>query len=273
MVGMDERIFERTIERSARATPRSGMILFSSAGIFGSTLFWIILRAIFAQIGGVMRLPLLCICGSVSLLPLSLLVLPIASRYLRSRRDEPPLSMQAFFRQHWKHVTALFLLAIGVIIGEVALGVLAGLWCGFESIPVVGTALYILSSWVPTLLVFFMIAGVLASGTALASLGAAIAQNPYIEQKSFWIELRAHIRSHWLARTKLLMIGLIPLVVLYCIAISWTMKGVPQNVEFCASFFRVGVFSLAGGPLFMFFVHMSVEADRYVQWLTSRKNR
>jgi hypothetical protein len=270
---MDERIFENTIERSSAAIPHSGLILLSSFGVFMTALFWIVLRAIFVQVGGVMRLPLLCVSAAVCLLPLSLLVLPVASRYLRSRAGKEPLSTQEFFQQHWKHVAALFLLAMSIIVGEVALGVLSGLWCGFESIPVVGTALYILSSWVPTLLVFFMAVGVLIATAGIASLGAALAQNPPIEQKSFWVELLSHMRCHWLARLKLLLIGLIPLIALYFIAISWTMKGVPRNVEFCASFFRVGVFSLAGGPLFMFFVHMSVEADRYVQWLTSRKSR
>lgn len=270
---MDEKIFERTIQRSAIAVPHSGLILFSSAGVFITTLFWTVLRAIFGQIGGVMHIPLLSICAAISLLPLSLIILPIASRYLRARIGEEPLSMQNLFHQHWKHLVALFLLSIGVVVAEVGLGILVGLWCGLESIPVIGTALYILSSWMPTLIIFFMVVGVLLAGAALMSLGAALAQNPSIEQKSFWIELVAHVRNHWLARLKLLLIGLIPLIVLYCIAISWTMKGAPRSVEFCASFFRVGVFSLVGGPLFMFFVHMAVEADRYVQWLTSRKQR
>ena len=269
---MEERIFERIVTRSTAAISQSGLVLLSSTGVFIATLFWIILRAIFFQVGGVMRLPLVCICAAFCLLPLSLLVLPIASRYLRSRTGKEPLTMQEFFRQHWKHIAALFLLAMGAVIGEVALGIVAGLWCGFESIPVVGTALYILSSWVPTFLVFFMAAGVLSAGAALASLGAALAQNPAIEQKAFWTELFSHLRCHWLARLKLLVIGLIPLILLYGVAISWTMKGMPKSIEFCASFFRVSVFSLVGGPLFMFFVHMSVEADRYVQWLTS-KNR
>ena len=269
---MEERIFERTIERSMTAVSQSGLVLISSTGVFIAMLFWIVLRSIFCQFVGVMRLPLACVCTSICFLPLSLLVLPIASRYLRSRMGKEPLKLQEFFHQHWKHIAALFLLAIGALVGEVALGVLVGLWYGFGSIPVVGTAFYILSSWVPAFLVSFMAVGVLSSGAALASLGAALAQNPAIEQKSFWSELFSHLRCHWLARLKLLAIGLVPLILLYGIAASWTMKGMPRSVEFCASFFRVGVFSLAGGPLFMFFVHMSVEADRYVQWLTS-KNR
>ena len=270
---MDEQIFERTIQRSTTAVPHSGLILFSAAGVFIATLFWTVLRAIFGQIGGVMHIPLLSICAAISLLPFSLIILPIASRYLRTRVGNEPLSMQALFHQHWKHLVALFLLSIGVVVAEVGLGILVGLWCGLESIPVVGTALYILSSWMPTLIMFFMVVGVFLEGALLLSLGASLAQNPSIEQKSFWLELVAHMRSHWFARLKLLLIGLIPLAVLYCVAISWTMKGAPRSVEFCASFFRVGVFSLVGGPLFMFFVHMAVEADRYVQWLTSRKQR
>lgn len=270
---MEERIFERTIERSWSAIPGSGLMLLSSTGVFMATLFWIVLRAIFGQVEGVMRLPLFCICAAICLLPISLVLLPIASRYVRHRAGEEPLALQEFFRLHWKHAAALFLLATGVVVGEVALGILAGLWCGFESIPVVGTALYILSSWVPTILVFFMAVGVLLAGAALMSLGAALAQNPAIEQKAFWVELFSHLRCHWFARLKLLIVGFIPLIVLYAVAISWTMKGVPRSVEFCASFFRVGIFSLAGGPLFMFFVHMAVEADRYVQWLTAHKHR
>jgi hypothetical protein len=220
-----------------------------------------------------MHLPLMCISAAISLLPLSVLILPIASRYLQSRTGAEPFSVQEILQQRWKHVAALFALTIGLVVCEVALGILVGLWCGFESIPVVGTALYILTSWVPTLIMFFMLAGLILAGAALASTGAAVAQHPAIEQKSFWVELSAHLTNHWLSRIKLLLLGLIPLIVLYCVAIAWSMKGVPQSVEFCASFFRVGVFSLVGGPLFMFFVHMSVEADRYVQWLTSRKQR
>jgi hypothetical protein len=270
---MEERIFERTIERSATAIPHSGLVLFSSAGVFVATLVWTVLRAAVGQIGGVMHLPIVSICAAISLLPLSLLILPIASRFLHARTGEEIFSLQKFFHQHWKHLVALFFLAMGVAVGEVALGILVALWCGLESIPVVGTTLYIFSSWMPTLIIFFMVIGVLLAGAVLASLGAALAQNPSIEQKSFWIEICAHLRHHWLARLKLLLLGVLPLTALYCVAIAWTMKGVPRSVELCASFFRVGVFSLVGGPLFMFFVHMSVEADRYVQWLTSHKHR
>jgi hypothetical protein len=270
---MDERIFERTIQRSAEAVRDSGLVLFSSASVFVATLFWTVLRAIFGQIGGIMHVPLLSICATISLLPLSLAIVPIASRYLRARTGEEPLSMQDLLHQHWKHLVALLLLNIGAIVAEVGLGIIVGLWCGLESIPVIGTAIYILSSWMPTLLIFFMVTGLFFSGATLVSLGATLAQNPPIEQKSFWAGLLLHARNHWLARLRLLFVGLIPLIVLFCVAISWTMKGVPRSVEFCASFFRVGVFSLVGGPLLMFFVHMAVEADRYVQWLTSRKQR
>lgn len=270
---MDERVLERIVARSLSTIKQSGMIALSIGGVFTATLFWVILRALFGKIEGVLHFPLLCMAASVTIVPLALIALPIASRYVHHRSNTTPPPLVEFFQHHWKSLLIIFGGALATVIIELALTVVVALWCGFESLPVVGTALYIISSWVPTLIILLMATTLTISSLLLVSLSAALAQTAFIEHKTIWFDMTRRLRQGWVCRVKLILLGTLPSALLFAVATSWTMKGAPQNVEFCASLFRVAAFSVVGAPLFIFFVHMAVESDRYVQYLISRRGK
>ena len=222
-------------------------------------------------IGGVFRIPLFFLTISFSSLPLSFFIVPLASWSLRARSGHTPLPLNEAIHQQWKHIIALFLFTLSCAVVELILGIAIALWCGLESIPVFGAALYLFFSWIPTVLTLLMGSWFFVYVMLLFPIGVALAQAESIENAGFWLELPRSLKIEWVIRLKLFFLGIIPSVIFYAASTTWTMKGLPQSVEFCASIFRMMAFSGIEAPLFLFLIHMTVEADRYVLWLSSRR--
>lgn len=268
---MDERVLERMITRAKRSITDSSTLPLAAGSIFLSAIFWIILRMLLGGIGGVFHLPLLIIAASFTLLPLSLVFVPLALSSLGARSGHEMLPFTETIKQQWKSSVALFLYAFAIAIVQLLLGVIVAVWCGIEAVPVLGTVVYLFFSWVPTVLTLLMGIAFVIHIILLLTLAPYLAENPSIELRKVASELRSILTREWLLRIKLLCIGIIPSAIFYSVCAVWTMKGLPQSIEFCASIFRVAAFSIIEAPLFMFLVHMAVEADRYTQWLSSRR--
>lgn len=268
---MDERVFERMIARSGRTMRHSGALALAASTVFVSATFWIILRVVLGGFGGVFRLPMVFLTAAFSLLPLSLVIVPLAAWCLGLRSGHEMVSLNDAIYQRWKQAAALFLFALAVAFVELLLGVFIAVWCGVEAIPIFGSAVYLFFSWLPTVLTLLMGIILVLHVFVLLAAGTMLAQIPSIEQKGLVAEIMGHLAEEWLLRFKILAIGMLPIVVLYGAATTWTMRGLPQGIEFAASIFRAAAFSVFAAPLFLLVIHMAVEADRYVQWLSSRR--
>lgn len=268
---MDERVLERMVARSVRTVKSSGALALAAGSVFVTAIFWIVLRVLLGGIGGVFRLPMVFLTASVSLLPVILIIVPLSSWCLSVRSGHEPLLLHEGLHQRWKHSAALFLYGLFVAVCELFLGVFVAVWCGIEAIPVFGPAVYLFFSWVPTVVTLLMGVLLFLHLIVCLSAGPMLAQTPTIEQKGLFATIPMLLRRDWVQRIKFLIVGSIPTIVLYCATTIWTMKGLPQGVEFCASIFRAAAFSILEAPLLLFLIHMAVEADRYIQWLASRR--
>jgi hypothetical protein len=268
---MDERVLERMIARSVRTIKSPPALMLCGSIMFVSTLFWIVLHLLLGRIGGVFHMPIVFVISSFAVLPIALIIPPLAAWCLSVRSGYEALPLNEVMQQRWKHSVALFLYALGFSVGEVLLGVIVALWCGIEAIPLFGSAVYIFFSWVPTLVIILMGVLLCLHILLLFVVGTILAQTPILEQKGLVSDILAYVRKDWFLRLKFLSAGFFPSVIYYSAITIWTMKGLPQGIEFCASIFRGIAFSAIEAPLFLFLIHMAVEADRYIQWLSSRR--
>ncbi len=268
---MDERVFERMVARSGRTMRSSAALAFAASSLFVSAIFWLILRVFLGGFTGVFRLPMLFLTAAFALLPVVLAMVPLAVWCLSMRFGHELMPFHEILQQRWKHSVALFFYALSVAIVELLLGVLIAVWCGIEAIPVFGSAVYLFFSWVPGILTLLM-GGILALHILiLLTVAAILAQTPAIERKGLFSEICGLLVRDWALRLKLLILGMMPTIIFYLATPTWTMKGLPQGIEFAASIFRAAAFSVFEAPLLLFMIHIAVEADRYIQWLSARR--
>ena len=268
---MDERVLERMVARSVRTIKSPPALMLSGSIMFVSTLFWIVLHLLLGRVGGVFHMPIIFVISSFAILPIALVITSLAAWCLSVRSGHEALPLHEVMQQRWKHSLALFLYALGFAVGEVLLAVIVAIWCGIEAIPLFGSAVYIFFSWVPTLIIILMGALFCLHVLLLFVAATILAQAPILEQRGLVSDMLAYIRKEWFLRLKFLFVGFFPSVIYYSAITIWTMRGLPQGIEFCASIFRGIAFSAIEAPLFLFLIHMAVEADRYVQWLSSRR--
>jgi hypothetical protein len=243
----------------------------AACSIFLTAIFWIVLRVLLGGLGSVFRIPMMIMTASFAMLPLAAVIIPLAAWSLSVRSGHESMPLHQIVLQKWKHATALFLYALGIAICELLLGVVVAVWCGIEAIPVFGGAIYLFFSWVPTIVTLFMGILLFLHCVILLSVGAMLAQVPSIEQQGLFSEIKTALCRDWVIRFKLLFLGTIPTIIFYSATTIWTMKGLPRGIEFCSSIFRSAAFSALEAPLFLFLIHMAVEADRYIQWLSTRR--
>jgi hypothetical protein len=268
---MDERVLERMVSRSGTALRNGQALAFSFGGVLFTAIIWIVLRATLGGITGVFHLPILFVSICLASLPLACIIVPLSSWCMSVRSGHPSLPFHAILRQRWRESVALLLFALCCSVLELLLGVAAALWCGIEAIPVFGTGVYLLFSWIPAIITLLMGVTLACYAITLFSIGTILSRASYIETTEFWAGLPKILAEEWAIRIKLFVVSAIPSIILYFATTTWTMKGLPQSAEFCASLFRVIVFSGLEAPLFMFLIHMAVETDRYIQWLSSRR--
>ena len=268
---MDERVLERMIARSGSAMKGSSALVLASGGVFLASIFWIVLRLLLGGIGGVFRAPLFFLTSSFSLLPLALVIVPIASWCLSARSGTATLPLNEVVYHRWKQAVGFFLYALFIAVVELLLGIAVALWCGLEAIPLFGAAVYLFFSWVPAIITLIMGILLVLHVFVLVAAAASLAQSPSIDQKQMWAELPGILRQEWSLRVKCVFVGALPSIILYFASSTWIMKGLPQTLEFCSSIFRMAAFSAIEAPLFLFLIHMAVEADRYIHWLSSRR--
>jgi hypothetical protein len=268
---MDERLLERLITRSCTSVWHPGAFVLSFSSLVFSALIWATLRTLIAGIEGILRAPLFFLTASISLLPIALVIVPLATWYLGSRSGQTPFPFDETVRRRWKHSIALLLCAVGCVAVELVFGLCIAIWCGLEAIPLIGLPLYLVFSWIPTVLTLLMGLWFALACIIVLFIGASLAQTPSAETVEFWTQMPHALPIEWLIRFKLMLIGIIPSAIWYVACISWTMVGLPSSVEFCASLLRMLVFAAIEAPLFLFLIHMTVEADRYVTWLSSRR--
>ncbi len=267
---MDERVLERMVARSGRTVQSSGAIALCASGVFLTAIFWIVLRVVLGGIGGVFHLPMVFLTASFALLPAVAVIPPIASWSLSARSGHESLPLHEAVHQRWKQSVALFLYALCVAVVELLLGVAVAVWCGIEAIPVFGGAVYLFFSWVPSIITLVMGIILFLHILVLFSVGTILAVTA-VEQKGLFSEILVLLRREWVLRVKLLFIGSIPSVILYGATTIWTMKGLPTGIEFSASIFRAAAYSIFEAPLLLFWIHIAVEADRYIQWVSIRR--
>ena len=268
---MDERLLERLIGRSSNAIRHPCALGLAFAGLVLSALAWVILRTMLSGIGGLFRVPALLLTASFSVLPLAVVIVPIATWYLQTRAGHTHIPLDETLRHRWRHAVALFLCGLGCATFELVLGIAVAIWCGLEAVPVFGPTLYLFFSWIPTVITLLMGLFLALSWIVLLYVGTALAQTPTAEDKEFWRQLPTTLPIEWLIRLKLVLLGALPSIIWFWASTTWTMKGLPVSVEFCASLFRLLIFSAIEAPLFLFLIHMTVEADRYASWLSSRR--
>jgi len=268
---MDERVIERMVARSGQTMKNSSALALAGGSIFVTAIFWAVLRVLLGSVGGVFRLPLFFLTASFAILPTVLVFVPLAVWSLTIRSGHEGISLHEVIRERWKHSVALFLYALCVAVVELLFGVAVAVWCGIEALPVLGSAVYVFFSWIPTVITLVMGIVLFLHSIILFVAATTLAQTPRLEQKGLLSEISMVLGHEWVLRLKFLILGVIPSLILYSATTMWTMKGLPQGVEFCASIFRAAAFSALEAPLFLFLIHMAVEADRYIQWLSSRR--
>lgn len=269
---MDEQTLERMVVRSFSSIRHRETILFSAAALFLSGLLWLCSRALLGQVGTVFYLPFLVLSFSVALLPLLALISPLSLFVLSYRKQEAPLSVLEACSLTWKPSLALFVQGIIFLVLEVVLATLLLLWSFFETVPVLGQVVHIFSSWIPMLVSFFMVIGLFLHILLACFLGTTLVVHPVHAKGASWSDLLQAFATQWFVRLKIYFFGFFPILFLLTFLTGWGALGYVSYSEFCASVFRLGVFSFVFAPFFVFLVHMAVEAERYIIWRLRNKS-
>lgn len=269
---MDEQTLERMVVRSLGSVRRRETILLSAAALFLSGLLWLSSRALLGQVGTVFYLPFLVLSFSLALLPLAPLISPLSLLVLSYRKQEAPISILEAGSLTWKPSLALFVQGCIFLVLEVVLATFLLVWSFFETVPVLGQVVYIFSSWVPMLVSFVMVITLFLHILLACFLGTTLVVHPVHAKGASWSGLLQAFATQWLLRLKIYFWAFLPILFLLVFLIGWGALGYVSYAEFCASVFRVGVFSFVFAPFFVFLVHMVVEAERYIIWRLRNKS-
>jgi hypothetical protein len=269
---MDERVLERMVKRSYTTVRNIKALALSSVGIFVAVLIWLSLQPLFRPVESELHIALLFLTlsiGSIIWAPMiSILVMISLSR--RSGEEEP--SIFSLFRSQYKQMGFLASQSVLISLIQFVIVLFIGLWRGIEAIPIVGTALFVLLSWIPALLsgaaLVLFILHLLTLFTARISL---IESSEELNLTKPWAHWPKESLSDWIIHLKLVLLGLGPML-LFCVAAAlWPMPIFGGVLAAPTIIFRAAAFSILLSPLFLFAIHMAIESDRYTKWLSTRR--
>jgi hypothetical protein len=261
---MDDRILEKMMTRAFRQVKSAPALALSALVLFCAAFLWVVMKQALFAITGSFHLPLLIVVVAMSLIPVSGVIVALSSRYLQVRLRGEERGFLDIFRMQIKPTAILFIYACGVCGVLVLLAVLAAVWCGIESIPALGAVVYFFFSWFPSFITILMGSLAVFHVLTILFLGAHMARVGAVEDVVLRQAILRIWTLKWVTRLKIVFIGLIPLSVFCLFSSPWVLKSLPLSVELCATVVRTLVLSLLASPFFLFAVHMSVEADRYV---------
>ena len=263
---MDDKTLEKMIIRSARSISSPSMIILAALALCCSSIIFAIMHKSMLSIVGSFHLSLFFVSATLAFLPLSIVIPIISCRYFRVRMDGEEQPLFDISMQKLRLIVLSCLYAAGVCAIQIGFVVFSAIWCGFESVPILGKIVYFFFSWVPAIITLVMGVFFLLSIFLLFSANARLSQDIEIEGSlDFFKNMAIKIcTQRWIRRVKIMLCGCIPLGIFYIFSRSWGVQDLPITVEIGAFFVRTVVFSVLASPLFLFAVHMSVEADRFV---------
>jgi len=269
---MDERVLERMVTRSFTTVRDLRALALSGLPIFIAALIWLFFQPLFRPVESELHISLIFLTLSVGSIFWAPAVSALVALTLSRRSGEEEPTLLSFFRSNYKQMGFLASQSIVVSLAQLVIVLFIGLWRGIEAIPIAGTALFVLFSWIPaflsgcSLLLFAL--HILVLFTARISLDESQEMLNLTKPWAYWPR---EIFSDWILRLKLVLLGLSP-ATLFCIAaflwptpVFWGALSIPTFI------FKGLAFSVVVAPLFLFAVHMAVESDRYTQWLSTRR--
>jgi len=265
---MDERVIERMVGRSEASIRDLSALALASSGLFMAALCWTLVRRFIWPISSELELSGLFLTLSLGFFFVSPLISPLAAWCVVKKTGEE-ISFWNLLRQQSRQMLVLGSQALGLFLVEALLFFGVVLLYSLEALPVIGALFSLLFSWVPALLCAVSAALFVVYLFSCFAAYAQLALVPVMRFSRPWNLFPAMLGQDWLIRTKLVLVALVPLVVfVFFVLIS---PIAPSHTAVLPAIVRGAAFAVFGAPLLLFAVHMSVEADRYVQWLSSRR--
>ncbi len=269
---MDERVLERMVTRSYTTVRNIKALALSSVGIFVAVLIWLSLQPLFRPVESELHIAILFLTLSIGSIVWAPMISTLVSLSLSRRSGEEEPSILALFRSQYKQMGLLASQSLVISLLQLVIVLFIGLWKGIEAIPVIGTVLFVLFSWLPAILsgvsLILFVFHLLSLFTARISLAEG-SVNPDLTKP--WTHWPKEIFSDWAIRLKVVLLGLAPLLVFCIAAILWPIPMFEEVLASLTLIFRAASFSILASPLFLFAIHMAVESDRYTQWLSTRR--
>jgi hypothetical protein len=269
---MDEKVLEKIITRSFIPVIDRKLRLVSAISLFIAGIFWLCCRAAVGHVVGALHMPLLIFSFAVALFPIVPFISPIALLIVSLRKKDPSISIHDAFRACWKPSTALLLQGVLLVAIELALVIVSIVWNVLDGVPVFGSLVHLFSSWIPSCLSFIMLCLLLGFCLISPFIGTSFVVSPERTKGTGWKEILPSFSSNWLLRLKMCLLGYIPIFFVFTFFTGWDFASQISSTEFCASIFRLAVFSIIFAPFFLFLVHMAVEAERYCIWLSQKRD-
>jgi len=264
---MDERVIERMVVRSYRTVSHWSTLLAAAAILFLAALGWAAFRSCLMSTGGVVHIAFVALALSVASIFFAPMLAPLVRFSLSIRSGEESISFFRVMGEQYKQMLFLLSQSVVIVLGQAILLLLILVWIGLETIPLFGWFVSVFSSWLPALLSGCSLLLFLAHVIVLFTARVPIAQQTIIDVKKPWELWPERFFQDWLIRLKLVLLGLFPSIIFIVASLYWP---IPYGDGF-AVLFRALAFALLEAPLFLFAVHMAVETDRYVQWLSARR--
>lgn len=187
-------------------------------------------------------------------------------------REGERLSWSTLVSKACPHLGSFLLLCGGALLLQLLLALVSSLWIRLESLPILGSLIYLVTSWAPTFLLGLMFLSLLTQVAVLPTVGVIAARSGTGHDEVVSNLLDAW---HWglLIRLRLTLFGLLPLGLL--VFSTWLFGGQSHtfSLELAALIVRTIVFAAFAAPCFLFFVHMVVESDRYILWRLAQKRQ
>jgi hypothetical protein len=268
---MLDQVFEKMFSRSFFSMITPSALLYAGGAVLSSALLLICLHALVRTFGGILNYPLLFAISTVSTFPLAVAMAPLTTIcvYSRSQRE---ISSSDAFKISWKPMVFLGTLSFAASLIQAVLCFLIILWKALSLVPVVGPMVYLVSSWIPALLCSLMIVTMVIYVGGLFFMGAMAARGDLAADSLK--DVASSMSSYWLTRLRLCVVALFPLAAIVALSvIRWRIPHYASYLEFAASLFRVVAFSAVAAPAVVFFSHMAVEAEKYIQWLLTHRTK
>jgi len=269
---MDERVLERMVTRSYNTVRNIKALAISSVGIFVAVLIWISLQPLFRPVESELHIALLSLALSIGSIVWAPMVSTLVTLALSRRSGEEEPSILSLFRSQYKQMGFLASQSVVVSLVEFVIVLFIGLWRGIEAIPLIGTALFVILSWIPALLSGVSVILFAVHLITLFTASISLIENPEkLNLTKPWMNWPKESLSDWVIRLKVVFLGLGPMVAFCIVAALWPMPMFEGVLVAPTLIFRAAAFSVLLSPLFLFAIHMAVESDRYTKWLSTRR--